>query len=421
MTVAAFDHAAAVRRNTRLLMLALAAMQVTFPVMLVVAGPAAKEITGRAGAVGILSAVYFAAAGIGAVAFGRWMDRGGRRPGLLAAAVLGAVGGIGSAVAIAVGSFWLLLAAAVPFGVASGGANLTRGAVADMHEPDRRGRAVGMLLAVGTIGAVGSPLLVAGIQGAVEGGTRWDPMVAPWVIVPAAAAVAFVAYLFVRPDPRDLAVGTRDGTRGSARAGGPVLRDPTVRLAIFAAAVGQVAMVGVMSVTPTALHDHGHGSGAISLIVSVHITGMFAFGPFIGAAIDRFGRHVALIVGFMMSLIGALAAATESNPTAVGAGLLLIGLGWSATYLGATAMISDATEPNERSAALGSMDLLVSAMSAVAGLTGGIVLDLAGYRALGAVVALGVALALVPVVRARRLALRVDGSPEVGGPRTIGN
>ena len=46
------------------LMLALAAMQVTFPVMLLVAGPAAMEITGRAGAVGLLAAVYFVAGNV---------------------------------------------------------------------------------------------------------------------------------------------------------------------------------------------------------------------------------------------------------------------------------------------------------------------------------------------------------------------
>jgi MFS family permease len=403
------DRAGAVRRNTRLLMIAQAAMQVTFPVMLVVAGPAAKDITGRAGAVGILSAVYFVSVGLGAVGFGRWMDRAGRRPGLLVAAVLGAIGGIGSAAAIALGSFWLQLAAAVPFGASSGGANLTRGAVADMYEPERRGRVVGWLLAVGTIGAVGSPLLVAAIQRTVESSGRGDPMVAPWAIVPVAAAIAFAAYLVVRPDPRDLAVEVEDAATGPARAGREVRRIPAVRLAIFAAAVGQVAMVGVMTVTPTALHDHGHGPGAISLIISAHITGMFAFGPFIGAAMDRLGRHVGLIAGFALSSVGALVAAAEASAAAVGAGLLLIGLGWSATYLGSTAVISDATEPTERSTALGSMDLVVSGVSAVAGLTGGVVLDLAGYRALGVGMAIAVAIAVIPVVRARRQSVRVTG------------
>jgi MFS family permease len=416
VNVAIADRALAVRRNTRLLTVAHTAMQMTFPVMLVVAGPAAKEITGRAGAVGLLSAVYFVAVGIGAVSIGRWMDRVGRRPGLLLSAALGGVAGIGAAAAIAAGSFWLLVLAAVPFGVASGGANLTRGAVADMHDPERRGKAVGLLLAVGTIGAVGSPLVVAALQGAAETSGTWDPMVVPWIIVPLAASIAFVANAAVRPDPRDFAVDADAAAPAPSRSGRELRRIPAIRLAIGAAAVGQMAMVGVMTVTPTALHDHGHGSGAISLIISAHITGMFALGPFIGALMDRFGRRAGLVGGFVLSIAGALVAATEASVATVGAGLLLIGVGWSATYLGSTALISDATEATERSAALGSMDLVVSSMSAVAGLTGGLVLDVAGYRTLGIGVAAVVALALVPVVGFRRQPVPIRGRPDGGGP-----
>jgi MFS family permease len=416
VNVAIADRALAVRRNTRLLTVAHTAMQMTFPVMLVVAGPAAKEITGRAGAVGLLSAVYFVAVGIGAVSIGRWMDRVGRRPGLLLSAALGGVAGIGAAAAIAAGSFWLLVLAAVPFGVASGGANLTRGAVADMHDPERRGKAVGLLLAVGTIGAVGSPLVVAALQGAAETSGTWDPMVVPWIIVPLAASIAFVANAAVRPDPRDFAVDADAAAPAPSRSGRELRRIPAIRLAIGAAAVGQMAMVGVMTVTPTALHDHGHGSGAISLIISAHITGMFALGPFIGALMDRFGRRAGLVGGFVLSIAGALVAATEASAATVGAGLLLIGVGWSATYLGSTALISDATEATERSAALGSMDLVVSSMSAVAGLTGGLVLDVAGYRTLGIGVAVVVALALVPVVGFRRQPVPIRGRPDGGGP-----
>lgn len=391
-----------VRRNTRLLTVAIASLQVAFPVTLVVAGPAAKDITGNAGSVGFLAAAYFVSASVGAATIGRWMDRAGRRPGLVLASVMTGVGGIGFAVAIAAGSYPGMLAASVPFGVGLGGANLTRAAVADMHPSERRGRAVGWLLAAGTVGAVGSPLLAALLHDVAERSGRWDPMVLPWIVVPIGALVALAAYLAVRPDPRDLAVDA-EATPAPTRAARELLRIPAVRLAVLAAAVGQMAMVGVMSVTPTALHDHGHGAGAISVIVSAHITGMWAFGPLIGAAMDRFGRRVGLLAGFAASIAGAALAATEVSATAVGAGLLLIGLGWSATYLGATAVISDATEPHERGTALGTMDLLVSAMSAGAGLAAGFALDLAGYRALGLGVAVVVAAFLIPVTRLREV------------------
>jgi predicted MFS family arabinose efflux permease len=64
-------------------------------------------------------------------------------------------------------------------------------------------------------------------------------------------------------------------------------------------------------------------------------------------------------------------------------------------------VISDITMPNERAGALGLTDLLTSATSAVAGLTGGLVLEAAGYGALGVALAALVAVALVAVVRLR--------------------
>jgi MFS family permease len=194
-------------------------------------------------------------------------------------------------------------------------------------------------------------------------------------------------------DPAAVATGGR-GPR-------ELLHVPAFRIAVLAGAVGQMAMVGVMGVTPTALHAAHHGGTAISFVVSVHIAGMFAFAPLIGRWMDRAGRRPALVAGCVTSIVGALVAATEAGAIVVGAGLFAIGLGWSATYLGATAVISDLTAPNERAGALGLTDLLISVTSAAAGLTGGIVLEAAGYGALGVALAGLVAVALVVVVRLR--------------------
>jgi MFS family permease len=378
-------------------------VQTTFPVMLVIGGPAASRMTGREGAAGLLWGLYFLAAAGGAALIGRWMDRVGRRPGLILSYVLVGAAAGAAALSIRAGSFIGLMASTVPFGVALGGANLGRGAVADMYPAERRGRAVGILLAAGTIGAVGSPLLAAVIEDAAGEGS-----VLPWVVPIAGASAALVCALAVRPDPRELAVRdvVTDGLSG--RTWRELLRVPTFRIAVIAGAVGQMAMVGVMGVTPTAL-DHAHHEGtAISLVISTHIAGMFAFAPLIGRWMDRVGRRAALIAGCSTSIAGALVAATEVNAVVIGIGLLAIGLGWSATFLGATAVISDITAPNERAGALGFTDLLISLTSAAAGLTGGIVLEAAGYGPLGVGLAVLVAGALIPVGRLREPArLRV--------------
>jgi MFS family permease len=308
------------------------------------------------------------------------------------------VGGAAAAAALSIraGSFLGLLASTIPFGVALGGANLGRGAVADMYPAERRGRAVGILLAAGTIGAVGSPLLAALIEEAAGEGS-----LLPWIVPIAGSVAAIGCVLSVRPDPRDLAVVEPSVTGTGARTPRELLRVPMFRTAVLAGAVGQMAMVGVMGVTPTALDHAHHGGTTISLVISSHIAGMFAFAPLIGRWMDRAGRRAALVAGCLTSIVGALLAASEANALVIGAGLVAIGLGWSATFLGATAVISDITAPNERAGALGFTDLLISLTSAAAGLGGGIVLEAAGYGPLGVGLAVLVAAALLLVARLR--------------------
>jgi MFS family permease len=294
-----------VRRNTVLLATAQGLATMTFPVLLIVGSVAAVDISGRDSAVGVINGSYFIAAAAGAVLFGRWMDRTGRRPGLAASYLLLATAGGVCAFAIAQGWFLLLLAGTVLFGFAFGGSNLARGAVADMYEPSQRGRAVGIVLAVGTIGAVGSPFLIAFLRG-WAGREAIDADVLPWIVVPVTAIAAFACALSLRPDPRDLAVRVEVVANTGARTPRQLLRIGQFRTAVIAAAVGQMAMVAVMGVTPVALHHHHTSATVVSTVISLHIAGMWVFSPVIGAALDRFGRRPGLIAGGATSVVGAV-------------------------------------------------------------------------------------------------------------------
>ena len=393
------EHARLVRRNTILLACCQGLAAITFPVLLIIGSVAIVEISGRDSSAGVMNGVYFLSAAGGAFVFGRAMDRLGRRVGLLAAyLLLGTAGGV-CALGTATESFPILLAGAVVFGAGFSGANLARAAVADMYEPAQRGRAVGIVLAVSTIGAVGSPFLIAAVRAWAEGGS-YDAEVVPWVIVPVVALGAFACALALRPDPRDLAVVTHADT-GRARSPSQLLAIPMFRTAVIAASIGQMAMVAVMGLTPIALHHHDTSTTVIATVISLHIVGMWAFSPFIGWGLDRFGRKPGLLAGGAVSVAGCLLAATDAGAGLVAVGLFAIGLGWSATFLGATALISDLTEPSERGAALGFNDLLVSLSSAIAGFAGGFVFEGAGFRVLGVAFATLVLVVMVAVLRAR--------------------
>ncbi len=75
--------------------------------------------------------------------------------------------------------------------------------------------------------------------------------------------------------------------------------------------------------------------------------------------------------------------------------MLAVGLGWNVGFVAATAMMADATSPAERAGLLGFADFLAMGSSVVSALLAGVVI---GAFGMGALVAVGVAVAMIPVV-----------------------
>jgi MFS family permease len=71
----------------------------------------------------------------------------------------------------------------------------------------------------------------------------------------------------------------------------------------------------------------------IGLVISVHVLGMYAFSPLIGALSDRLGRVKVIQIGIILLLASAAIAGRTSamNTIQLGIGLFLLGLGWSCT------------------------------------------------------------------------------------------
>ena len=249
------------------------------------------------------------------------------------------------------------------------------------------------------MGAIGGPLLIPAVQAAAVG-RGGDPDVVPWALSIAGALAAAAIVLALRPDPRDLAHQEEDagGVAAPPRSKAELFRIPAFRGALIAVAVSEMAMVAVMGVTPNALRHLGHG-GDTPWVISGHIAGMYAFAPVVGWLLDRWGRRAGLLLGLGITAAGAVIAATEASSGAVGAGLFAVGLGWSATFLAVTAVISDVTRADERAGALGFADLVVLGCSAAAALAGGAILEVGGYGAVGIAATVLVAAGFVAVAR----------------------
>ncbi|MEU6543492.1 MFS transporter [Streptomyces sp. NPDC046859] len=346
----------------------------------------AKEVSGTESLSGLAPTATVAGTAVLSMPLAALMTARGRRPGLVLAYLIGALGAGVSVVAARAGSFPLLLCGLAAFGAASSANLQARFAAADLAEPEQRARAISMVVWATTIGAVIGPNIAAPAGRSVTG-----------LGIPAAAGPflwaagifllsAVVVAVLLRPDPlltaRALAPAEERTPAGrSLRAGvAAVAASPRARLAVVAVAVAHTAMVSVMSMTPVDLEHHGAGIELIGLVISGHIAGMYAFAPLMGRLSDRLGRlsGIGLAVGLLACAVF-LAGTAGGRHGQTAAGLFVLGLGWSAALVSGSALFTDSVPQAARAAAQGLSDLVMNASAGVGGAAAGLVVATAGY------------------------------------------
>jgi MFS family permease len=223
---------------------------------------------------------------------------------------------------------------------------------------------------------------------------------------------AILVELLLRPDP--LAVARRleapaPGVAAEpARRLGAIVRDPRVRIAFGSLMAGQLVMIGTTSTSPVYLHDHGHHVGTIGLAVAMHLGGMYIASPLSGWLSDRFGRGMMIAIGGLVLLLGmALAGLVPSHQSGlVMLGLALNGVGWNFAFVAASALLTDALSPAERTSIQGLADLVMGLLGAFGSAAGGFVLGTLGFGMLNALGVLVVVAGLAAGIRHLPLAQR---------------
>jgi len=174
-------------------------------------------------------------------------------------------------------------------------------------------------------------------------------------------------------------------------------------------AIGHVVMIGVMTMTPVHIRSGGHGADytlrVVGLVLSFHIAGMFAFAPVVGWLTDRIGRRAVIFAGIAVLLTACAVAGTAGqDPVHLAGGLMLLGLGWSATMVAGSTLLSDAISGEIRASAQGLSDLVMGLAGAAAGAVSGVVVEAWSYLTL----TLLAALATVPLIVLASLRQRAE-------------
>ncbi|MBA3260193.1 MAG: MFS transporter [Gemmatimonadales bacterium] len=330
------------------------------------------------------------------------VHRLGRRPSLAAGYFVAAVGSIVVVIAAVRGSSPLLFLGYFLFGGATAASFQARYAAVDLAPSALRGRHLSLIVWATTLGAVVGPSL-ASLAGASLVGYGVPTLAGPFFFSALLFGLAtLLLLLLLRPDPAVVARnaigsasapasnGRYPGMRAAVRA---VISHASARLGVSAMAVGHVVMIGVMAMTPVHIrgagHDAAHTLRIVGVVLSFHIAGMFAFAPVFGWLTDRLGRRPVIFAGIVL-LLGACALAGNAghHPARLAGGLMMLGLGWSATMVAGSTLLSESVPGELRASAQGLSDLVMGLAGASAGAASGVIVHAWGYPTLTLLAAL---------------------------------
>ncbi len=356
-------------------------------------------LSGHAGWAGVPAAFYWGGGAVFALLWGRLMDPLGRRATITLGLISGLAGATIAAAAISAGSFVWFVAGLLLMGGANTAIQLARFVAAEVHPAAERGRAIATVVVGGTVGGVLGPLLVAPTSHIAERYGR------PGLSGPYAASACFfvvgaiIVMTLLRPEPRDLARALADpGAPVTQDSRGPrpvraILADRWVQVAMLSMLLSQGVMSMLMVISSLHMKNHQHPLGIISIVMSSHMVGMYAFSLVTGRLADAWGRGPLIAVGAALLVVAGLGAIWSVAAVPMSGVLFLLGLGWNLCYVGGSTLLSDRLTQVERARIQGMNDALLTSASAIGSLMSGVVFARVGYPAMGIVAA---SVALIP-------------------------
>ncbi|WP_308124124.1 MFS transporter [Mycolicibacterium xanthum] len=362
----------------------------------------AEDLLGTDSLSGVPTALFTLGAATAAFLIGRLTQRWGRRLGLGLGFAAGGVGAIGVVIAAATDNAPLLFVSLFVYGAGTATNLQARYAGTDLADPSRRGTAISVALVATTFGAVAGPNLITPL-GSLATALGLPVLSGPFLLAAVAyLAAGIVLMMLLRPDPYLLARRIADEMSTRASGGEPVAVPPPGKGAYLGAAVmvvTQIAMIAIMTMTPVHMRAHHHDLAAVGFVIGAHVAAMYLPSPITGILVDRIGRAAMTVASGVTLLAAGLVAALSpgSSLPYLTLALVLLGLGWNFGLIAGTALVVDATVPDNRPRTQGVIDVGIALSGAAGGGMSGVVMATAGYPVLSSAGGL-LALLLVPAL-----------------------
>lgn len=341
--------------------------------------------------------MYVVGLAAGTLPTGAISRRFGRRWAFVIGTGLGTLTGLIGSFAILHASFALFCLATFLGGLYGSVAQSYRFAAADGASAAYRPKAVSWVMAGGVFAGVLGPQLV---QWTMD---IWSPYLFAFSFL-VQAAVALVAMGIVA------GVDMPKPAAADLHGGRPLLTIVTQPRFIAAALCGVIAypmMNLVMTSAPLAMKMCGLSLSDSNFGIQWHIVAMYGPSFFTGALIARFGAPKIVAAGLLLEAGAAGIGLSGITAMHFWATLIVLGVGWNFSFIGASALVLETHRPQERNKVQAFNDFLVFGMMAIGSFSSGQLLANYGWSAVNMVVfppvAIGlVALSLASWVRRRR-------------------
>lgn len=321
--------------------------------------------------------------------------KNGRKAAFMVGTGAGVITGLIAALAVLIGSFILFCVAAFIGGAYAAVALSFRFAATDGVTPERRARALSLVMGGGVIAGVVGPMLVSATM------HLWPPHT---------FAVTFLAQAFVAVISAFILKGVKTAEPASAasaaRAGGrplrEIVRQPGFARTVFSGAVTYMVMNFLMTAAPLSMHMHGISQQASNLGIQWHVIAMYGPGFFTGKLISRFGAMRIAATGLLITACSVLVGLGGTDIFHYWLSLILLGLGWNFGFTGASAKIIEYHRPEEKTQVQSLNDFVVFGVMIVGSFSSGALLSLYGWNAVlwGSLVPVG--FAFIGIVKERQ-------------------